>query len=61
MKSKWLYDAVALAGDALVAVGLWGIYWPLAPLGIGLLLLTLAGLGAWWESKRRQPSADDEI
>jgi hypothetical protein len=39
-------DVLFTAGGALLAVGLWLIYLPLALIAIGLLLLTLGTLGA---------------
>ena len=39
-------DAAVVAGTILVAVGVWFIYWPLAPIVIGVMLVALGLLGA---------------
>lgn len=41
------YDLVALAGLALVGVGLWFVYWPLALIVPGAALTAVGLLGAW--------------
>ena len=47
-------DVAVVAGTILVAVGVWFIYWPLAPIVIGVMLVALGLLGA------RAKAASDE-
>lgn len=49
----WHFDALALCGLALVGVGLWWIYPPLACIGVGAKLLFLGLWGAKVWSQRR--------
>ena len=46
MNRSLLWDALGLAGLAFVTVGLWTIYAPLGYIGLGLVLIGLAILGA---------------
>lgn len=52
------YDLFALLGLGLIATGLAFVYWPLALIVPGVLLLTLGVVGA---VRRGPPSSEDEV
>ena len=49
------WDVMALAGVVLVGVGLWFVYWPLALIVPGVLLIALGVAGA-----RTAPAEEEE-